>query len=269
MARRMAPPRRGEARRRHGRRLLLLVLVLSVVGFSQLSARVAADEQVVEPAETTSGFVWKPASATSAPGGTVAFRNPSNLVPHGVAWTGGPEKPSCNGVPVDSSGTGWNGTCAFAGTGTYTFACIVHPEEMKGTITVASGETAPPPTPGDGQPSPSESPVVEGWRLAQDQRGHAVRGSITVSTATVGGRLKVGLEAKRASLGTNGTGVVRIGSFARSLTRAGRQSFVVTLRTSARRALRRRGRMSTIVKIVIAPPSGPAVTMKRRVELHA
>lgn len=206
----------------------------------------------------------------SLPGGSVSFRNPGNVVPHGVHWTGGPEKPSCSGVPVDSSGTSWSGACTFAQAGTYTFVCPVHPEEMRGTITVSSGgETAPPPAPLPGQPpAASEGQVVGALQLPRRQRGTAVRGSIEVSPGAVGGRLAVELGATRASLGERGKGAARAGSLSRYVASAGLLRFAVPLSSSARRALRRRGRLSLTVKTAVTPPSGSVTTTKRRVELH-
>ena len=206
---------------------------------------------------------------TAAAGTEVAFRNPGYVVPHGVHWTGGPEKPGCSGVPVDSSGTSWSGACTFAQPGTYTFVCTVHPEEMKGTITVLSVETAPPPTPGGEAPAAPAGQIVEALRLARNQHGGAIRGSVATSSAAVGGRLVVELEVKAASLGGRGGRMVRVGRLARSLMSAGRQPFAATLKASARRALRRQGRMSVDVRIVVSPPDGPAATMTRRVVLHA
>lgn len=262
----MASARRGEARRRHGWRLLALALVS--LGVLQLPAGGSAEGPTVEPAETASGYAWKPDAVTAAPGGTVAFRNPGNVVPHGVHWTGGPEKPSCSGVPVDESGTSWSGSCTFAQAGTYTFVCTVHPEEMKGTITVAAGEPPPPPAPVPGQPpAASEGPVVEALRLARRQHGGTVRGSITVSSAAVGGALQVELRAPRAALGGLGDGTVRVGELHRALTGAGRLSFAVHLHPAAQRALQRRGRLSLIVNTVVKPPGNAAATMTRRVKL--
>jgi len=263
----MGPPGRGEARRRHGSRLLLFAL--AGFGALQVPTPVLADQPVVEPAETASGFAWKPAVLTSAPGGTVTFRNPSTLVPHGLAWTGGPEKPSCSGVPVDSSGTGWSGNCAFAQAGTYTFVCTVHPEEMKGTVTVASGEPAPPPTPGPPPPASSETPAVKMLWLAHRQRGDVVRGAIAVSAAAAGGTLTVELRATRAALGRRGTGLIRVGRLTRSLSNKVRQPFAVALISSARHRLRVGDRLPMTVKIVVRPRDGQSETLKRRVELHA
>jgi plastocyanin len=259
----MAPPRRGEARRRHGRRLLLLAL-FALAGL-QSTAIGVADEPIVEPAETAAGFVWRPSAVTTSAGGTVAFRNPGAVTPHGVHWTGGPEKPSCSGVPVDEFGTSWSGSCTFAQAGTYTFVCTVHPEEMKGTITVPAGETAPGPGPG---PAPAEGPLVEALRLAKNQHGTAVRGSIAVSPAAAGGRLTVELEAKRPALGQRSAGKVRVGELTRTLASSGQVRFAVPMRAVARRALQQQSRLPLTVKTVVTPPSGAATTMTRRVELH-
>jgi plastocyanin len=264
----MAPSRRGSGRRRHGRWLLLLAL--AGVGAFQLAAVSLANETIVEPFETTSGFTWRPAAVSAAPGGTVAFRNPGYIVPHGVHWTGGPEKPSCSGVPVDSSGTSWSGTCGFAQAGTYTFVCTVHPEEMKGTITVASGE-APPgsPVPVPVQPPDSpQGPGLEGLRLARLQRGDAVRGSLIISAGAAGGRLTVELRARRASLGAGSAGTVRVGHLRRSPLEAGRQSFQIPIQAPALRALRQRGRLAAAVKIIVTAPSGSTTTVTRGVVLH-
>jgi plastocyanin len=262
----MGPSRRGEGGRRLGRRLLLLAFVsLSAL---QVAAVGLADVQTVEPAETLSGFAWKPESVASAPGGTVAFRNPGNVVPHGVHWTGGPERPSCSGVPVDEFGTSWSGACTFARAGTYTFVCTVHPEEMKGTITVATGETPPPTAPAPGQPpGTAEGAVVETLQLAARQHGRVVRGAVTVSSAAAGGDLAVELRAAGTALGGHGNGTVRVGELRRSVGGAGRLPFAVRLRLPAQRALNRRGPLSLLVKTTVRPPGGEPAAMTRRVKL--
>jgi plastocyanin len=247
------------------------LLLLALVGLGALSESPAgmADEPTVETAETASGFVWRPSAVTAAPGGTVAFRNPGNLVPHGVRWTGGPEPPSCSGVPVDDFGTSWSGTCTFSQAGTYAFVCTVHPEEMKGTITVASGEAPAPTAPAPGQPpAPTEDPIVGALRLAKSQHGGAVRGSIAVASAAVGGGMVVELDARRASLGGKGGGMVRVGKLSRSLSRAGQQLFAVPLTDRARRTLRSRDHLSLRVGISVTPPGGLRTTMTRGIELH-
>jgi plastocyanin len=248
----------------------LLLLALVLLAASQSTAVGLADEPTVEPAETSAGFAWKPSGVRTVAGGTVAFRSPGAVTPHGVHWTGGPEKPSCSGVPVDDFGTSWSGACTFAQGGTYTFVCTVHPEEMKGTITVgATGEPAPPPPAAPGQaPPPSEGPIVEALRLTRSQHGGFVRGSITVSPAAVGGKLVVELAARRAALRGQGKGLARIGKLVRSLSKAGPQRFAVSLEASARRALQSRGRLPLSVKISVKPTSSARITMTRRIELH-
>ena len=80
--------------------------------------------------------MWVPSAATVGPGGTVTFQNTGAVVPHGVVWSGGPQTPSCSGVPLDRGETNWKGSCTFSKPGSYTFYCYVHPSEMRGTITV-------------------------------------------------------------------------------------------------------------------------------------
>jgi plastocyanin len=264
----MGPSRRGEARRRHGRRLLLLAL--AGIGAIQATGVSVADQPTVEPAETASGYAWQPSSLTAAPGGTVAFRNPGNVVPHGVHWTGGPEKPTCSGVPVDEFGTSWSGTCSFAQAGTYTFVCTVHPEEMNGTITVAAGETPASPPPGSGQPpSRGEGAAVETLHLAAKQHGRVLRGSVSVSSAAAGGTLAVELRSSRTAVGGHGNGTVRVGELRHAIAGAGRLPFAVHLRPVAQQALTRRGHLSLIVNTIVKPPSGTATTLTRRVKLSA
>jgi hypothetical protein len=200
----------------------------------------------------------------------VAFRNPGAVTPHGVHWTGGPEKPSCSGVPVDNFGTNWSGTCTFTQAGTYTFVCTVHPEEMKGTITVASGEPPTTPQPGPVPPSPApEGHLVEALQLARNQQGGTIHGSIAVSAPAVGGRLIVELGAARSTLGAHGAGTERVGKLSRGIAGVAQLSFAVRLLPTAARALNRRGRLSVIVNIAVKPSDGVKTTLTRRVKLHA
>jgi hypothetical protein len=73
---------------------------------------------------------------------TVTFENTSPLVKHGVVWTGGPEMPSCPGVPLDEGKVTWHGVCTFSHAGLYAFHCYVHPTEMTGTIVVVGTPSA-------------------------------------------------------------------------------------------------------------------------------
>jgi hypothetical protein len=67
----------------------------------------------------------------------VTFKNSSASTPHGLHFTSPPAAPSCPGVPIDSSGTSWNGDCTFSQAGSYPFNCTVH-AGMTGTVTVTS-----------------------------------------------------------------------------------------------------------------------------------
>jgi len=240
---------------------------LAVLAAFTWSASGVAGEVAVEPAERPSGFYWNPSAVTIAPGGTVAFRNPGNVVPHGLHWSTGPETPSCSGVPVDGSGTGWSGTCTFAQAGTYGFVCTVHPEEMKGTITVGAGDGGAEQPAGQSPYPPAGSPF-DALRLPQAQRGASVRGRVVIAPAGAGGKLTVELSARRAALGLNGSGRVRVGRLVRSHLEPGHQSFAVQLSAAAQRTLRQRGQLPVAVKVSIAPEGGQPVAVTRRVELH-
>jgi plastocyanin len=271
----MGTSARGDARRTLGRRLLLLLLGFGGLAALWSAAVGAAEGPTVEPAEGTTGFAWSPSSVALAPGGTLAIRNPSKVVPHGVAWTGGPEAPSCSGVPVNSSGTDWSGTCTFAEAGTYSFICTVHPE-MRETVTVEAGATtpapqpAPTPVPGPGAPAeqPPEGTALQAVRLTGVQHGAVVRGSLELAVAASGGKLTLELRARRRSQGARSGGSVRVGRLVRSQLKPGPQRFAIGLRNSARRALSRRRRLPLTLKIVVAPPQGSAVTRIRKVMLH-
>ncbi len=217
------------------------------------------------------GYYWSPSSAEVGAGGTVTFKNASAAVPHGVTWTGGPETPSCSGVPVDEGRTSWSGNCTLTQPGTYTFKCPVHPTEMTGTITVSSSGTVttppPPPPPGGESPeSPLSGTSTQALKLAKTQHGGSVRGSIALSQAAAGGKLEVDLLARRSSLhGAGKGGTVRVGKLVRAYLQAGRVAFTVPLAKPARRALMASMRLRLTVKIVVTPQRGAAVTLTRGV----
>jgi len=256
--------------RSRGRRLLLLAAGACLFALGTPGSGFA-DGTTVQPAERASGFYWNPSTATVAPGGTIGFRNPGKVVPHGLAWTGGPEKPTCNGIPVDSSGTDWSGSCTFAQTGTYSFVCTVHPE-MQGSVNVTSGEVPTPdptPAPGPTPEGPLNGSASESVHLPRFQHRGSVRGSVDLSSAAAGGKLTLELRARSPVLGRSGGGTVRIGRLVRSPLSAGHQSFAVPLKPAARRALRKRSRLLITVEIVVAPLEGAAVTLNRKVVAHA
>jgi plastocyanin len=226
---------------------------------------------------------WSPSQVAVASGGVVRFSNPTTVA-HGVEWRDA-SKPTCSGeVPVGNtpaaSGTNWSGTCTFPQAGTYTFYCTVHGPEMSGTITVSAsgtttmttGVTPTPTVPTSTTPASEPSsapPPLERPSLRFSQRGGAVRGSLDVSRTGAGGRLRIGLFAKRAALGrASGPSHVRVGQLVRSSVPAGRFSFRVKLDASARRALRRHRRLALSVRITLTPTEGEPLTLTRAVVEH-
>jgi plastocyanin len=233
----------------------------------------AATSSAVDPTIEAGGggpYYWRPSSASIGLGGMVAFKNPSGTVEHGVSWSGGPETPTCSGVPVDNGKTSWSGGCTFAQAGTYTFYCPVHPEEMKGTVTVSASGTIPPPPPpppGKTPESPSPGLTLQALRLAKSQGGGSVRGSIDLSQA--GGRLRVDLLAARASvLGQGLKGSMRVGHIVRPSLRAGSTSFGVSIAPAARKALRLHERLALKVTVTVTTPQGDALRRTRAVTMH-
>jgi plastocyanin len=239
-------------------RRLPLALLLGLMFALPFAAGSSADGPTIEAAGPGSnGYYWKPSSATVGPGGSVSFKNVSAVVPHGVTWTGGPEKPSCSGVPVEQEKTNWNGTCTFAQAGTYDFVCTVHPTEMKGAIAVASTEGPPPPPPGGSKESPLKGPASRALRVAKSQHGSKVRGSVNLSEASAGGKLEVVLLAGH-----------RLGRLVQSSLKAGRVAFVVPLKGGARRSLKDKERLALTVRVVVKAPGQAALILKRGVTLH-
>jgi hypothetical protein len=87
--------------------------------------------------------------------------------------------------------------------------------------------------------------------------GAAVRGSLSVSSAAVGGALRIELFAKGVA--------APVGRLARSALKAGKLTFAVPLTAKGKAMLRAHARLPLTVKIALTPPQGPAVTMMRRV----
>jgi plastocyanin len=248
-------------------RRFLVTMAAACAAAMTLSAGGSAEGPTIESAGPSGyGFYWSPSSATIAPGGSVAFRSTGTVVPHGIRWTGGSEKPSCAGVPVDGEGTGWSGSCSFAQAGVYSFVCTVHPTEMKGTIAVVSGETpAPVPIPAEGsRESPLRGPASRALRVARSQRGGSVAGSIALTEAAAGGRLEVVLLSRR---GRSAAGA-RLGRFERSRIEAGRVAFTVALGRRGRLELRARKKLRLTVRVVLKAPGETALKLTRGVVLH-
>jgi hypothetical protein len=83
------------------------------------------------------------------------------------------------------------------------------------------------------------------------------------------GRLEVDLLAKRASLASARSSLLRVGRILRPAVGPGPVTFKVPLSAAGRRALARAGRLVLVVQITLTPRSGSAVVVKRTVSLHA
>jgi plastocyanin len=233
----------------------------------------AADPTIDAVSSGYGGFSWSPSRAEVVPGGSVTFRSNSASVDHGVTWTGGPETPTCSGVPIDSFKKSWSGSCSFAQAGSYTFVCYVHPTEMKGTVTAAASTSTPPgtPTPGPGSPDPSPSgPVATGLKLAKSQQGGSVAGSIELLRTGSGSRLEVELTAGRARLfGPGKKGTARVGRIVRGSPPQGRFSFDVALRPAARNVLQDGGALPLTVTIKVTAADGEVFERTRGVVMRS
>jgi plastocyanin len=278
------------------------VVVLPAVAGSETARNITAvNYPPYYPGEHERHY-WSPEMASLGAGGVATFSNPSSTVPHGLAWTSGPAKPACSGVPAaaaeESGATSWHGECTFGKPGTYTFICTVHPSEMKGTVTVnadgttttsvtmGSTETSPPsPTtststasPGSELPTNGSGPrgsllvgsASSAVTLTATQHGQSVHGSVAISQAATGARLEVELLARNASLASARRPTqVQVGRLVRYSLRPGTATFTVTLDAKARHALRVHGHLALTVKIVLTPQHGSAVTLIRSVVAHA
>jgi plastocyanin len=235
---------------------------------------------------------WKPPTATIEAGGSITFKNTNMSTPHGIKWIGPPATPACDSsVPVEASGTNWSGNCQFAVAGTYTFYCTVHGSSMKGTITVTgeggkeppkeptptgttTGTTpAAPPPPGEGSggvqsggaqsaPPVTASAALAALKLTVPRHGATVKGSLTIPAAAAGGRLEIDL------LATLGHAKVRAGQLVRRKLAAGPLRVSLAPGARALRTLHRRGSLKVTMVVKLAPASGAANSVSRRLTLH-
>jgi hypothetical protein len=120
---------------------------------------------------------------------------------------------------------------------------------------------------------PSSSPAgnhpLATLALANAQHGSAVHGTVQIPAADGGARLQVELLA-RGGLPTKAKrpGGSRVGRLVRSSAPAGKASFTVSLDAAAKRALRRHHKLTLVVKIVLTPVHGAAVTLTRSLVLR-
>jgi plastocyanin len=219
-----------------------------------------------------------PANVVVAVGGHVDFAYPTGASYHNVTFTGkqpsvcgisqGPDSGSAAPLPREPTGPGWEGGCTFGAAGAYSFVCGLH-SDMTGSVSVVaagSPPALPPPTPPP--PPPADvAPAASGLRVTSRQRGVVVRGSVRVRSG--GSRLLARAFARRKALGGgSSTRQVAVGRSLRSSVGSGRAAFTVSLGATARRALRRSGRLAISLRVTVTPSEGAPYTATKSVVLR-
>ena len=162
---------------------------------------------------------------TIAQGGTISFEDNDSKAPTDVLWKGA--APSCTPAVPSTPRTSWSSTCTFVNAGEYEFesqelfnADGFNYTQYKVIVEKSAGTATTPTTPTTTTPTtttpttpmtpsePNQGTPLEGGskalKLAGNQHGSTVHGSIEVSQAGSGGRLEVGLFAATASLAKAG-----------------------------------------------------------------
>jgi hypothetical protein len=141
--------------------------------------------------------------------------------------------------------------------------------QPSGGASTSTASTATTPGSMEAPPPPAGSHPLATLALASAQRGNAVHGTVEVPAADGGARLEVELLVQGASLAkVKRPRSSRVGRLVRSSAPAGAVSFTVPLDAAAKRALRRHHKLALIVKIVLTPVHGAAVTLTRSLDLR-
>ena len=202
-------------------------------------------------------------------------------------------------LPHSPTAPGWSGSCTFNTPGTYSFHCDLHPSMVgtivvqapgttTGTTTITTGPTSPEPTipttgggggyggggyggsgggSGSGGHTGGGGPPARTASVASRQRGFNVRGSVVVNPAGAGGQLEVDVFTASRGLSARSL-LVRVGRLVRREIASGRQRFTVPLNATARRALRRHGRLGLSVTVIVRSPSNATRTTRTSVVLR-
>jgi plastocyanin len=266
-----------------------LSIVAAVIGALACADRAAAQDppSIVATDNAFSLAGGGPANVTIAAGGSVTFSYPTGESAHNVRFTGA--APACaatvgppadaTGLPASASPAPWSGSCTFTVPATYAFQCDLHGSAMSGSVTVPGGPPppppiAPPPPPPIAPPPPpppppaSTLPIGFGLSVASSQRGSTVRGSVRVRRSNASVRARAYVRRGVVS-GGRSTTLVLVGSRLRRSVSAGRVSFSVPLSATARRALRRDGKVAVTLKVSVSPPSGTSFRATRAVVMRA
>jgi|SRR5215212_8673503 len=140
---------------------LLLVLVLPIIALLMFVPTAAAQDAGVESVPLQNAWsvnigdnFFDPPDVAVEPGSTITWTN-NGAVPHTVtADDGSFDSERLN--PGDSY------TVAFGGQGTVTYHCEIHPE-MRGSVTVGGGGSAPAEQPASSESMPSGMEAGEGY----------------------------------------------------------------------------------------------------------
>jgi plastocyanin len=125
---------------------LALALLLALV----LAPPALAADKTVAAAGPDDEPVWSPSAVAVDVGDTVTWSFTGSTVAHNVHST------SSNWTFAPPTGTGQPPVSfTFTASGTYTFECTIHPDSMRGTVTVGNVPPPPPPPPGQ-QPFPND-----------------------------------------------------------------------------------------------------------------
>jgi plastocyanin len=223
----------------------------------------ADDHQVTFPAGSYPYYAYSTSDVAIAPGDTVTFSG--SFADHPLVWTSGT-------FPVTSSGA--SATFAFASAGEFAFHCQIH-DSMTGVVRVGSGGggSDPPPTGGGGTPGdPNTSPGTSGGgeptgpardvtaptvgRVPAALRFHGRRATLRL-TSNEPGRAIATLSSRGTVL-ARGEGSLRAGTAALRLR--------LTSRGAAR--LRRGGRVTARLVLVVRDAGGNARTLRRALRLR-
>jgi hypothetical protein len=248
------------------------------------NANTAATVSWMGSAPTCSGI---PASATTNWEGTCEFEQPGTYrFESSTLFKDAYENYTKYEIVVESASTGTTTTptTTTTTTPTTTTPTTTTPTTTTPTTTTPTATTSTQPggastgaaastatTPGSMEmPSPpAGSHPLATLALANAQHGDAVHGTVQIPPADGGARLEVELLAQGASLArVKRTGRSRVGRLVRSSAPAGTVSFTVSLDATAKRALRRHHKLALIVKIVLTPIHGAAVTLTRSLDLR-
>jgi plastocyanin len=220
-----------------------------------------------------------PPDVTIAAGGHVNFTYPTGASRHNVVFpdrrptdcgiSEGPEGTTA-ALPAAPSPPGWEGGCDFDVAGTYAFVCGLH-RSMTGSVTVVQTGASPPPPPDrdvELPVGPDAESTAGDLTVALRQRGYGVRGSVLVARGSA--RLVAQAFARRKALfaGSRSTREVAVGRQFLPSVGGARATFAAPLNRTARRALRRNGRLLVKLRLTITPAEGTPFTAARTVILR-